>query len=284
MFENKFITVEGIKTRYWASGNQGSPVLLIHGIGCSVLEWERNMAALSARHRVFALDLLGFGLSDKPLNETYNINRLAQFSLAFLTALNIPRAHFAGNSLGGGVSLECARLAPERVASLLLVDPAGMDLRGTLLEFRLATIPILGEMITKPNKIGTRMLWNKAFANPAPFVTDELVNTKVELARLPNAHKTFLKTLRSFCNFRGFKNEHVEALHKSLPNIKARTLVVWGQNDQFVTVEHAKVLQRLMPNIEVQIFENCGHAPQVEESEKFNEVALKFWGTQKNTL
>jgi pimeloyl-ACP methyl ester carboxylesterase len=283
MFENKFITVEGINTRYWESGHQGTPVLLIHGIGCSVLEWERNMAALAVNHRVVALDLIGFGLSDKPLNEDYTINRLAKFSLDFLTALNIPRAHFAGNSLGGSVSLACAHIAPERVASLLLVDPAGMDLRGTLLEFRIATIPILGEILTKPNHFSTRMLWNKAFANPKPFVTDELVKTKVALASLPNAHATFLKTLRSFATFRGFNTEHVEALHKTLPNITARTLVVWGRNDQFVTVEHAKVLQRLMPNVEIQIFENCGHAPQIEEAEKFNAVALHFWNNPTNT-
>jgi pimeloyl-ACP methyl ester carboxylesterase len=100
MFENKFIIVEGIKTRYRESGHHGSPVLLIHGIGCSVLEWERNMAALAVNHRVFAVDLIGFGLSDKPLNETYNLNRIAKFSLDFLTALNIPCAHFVSNSLG----------------------------------------------------------------------------------------------------------------------------------------------------------------------------------------
>jgi pimeloyl-ACP methyl ester carboxylesterase len=280
MFENKFITVKGIKTRYWESGHQGSPVLLIHGIGCSVLEWERNIAALATNHCVFAVDLIGFGLSDKPIDETYNINRLALFALDFLTALNIPRAHFAGNSLGGIVSIECARIAPERVASLVLVDPAGIDLRGILLEFRLASIPILGEILTKPNRMGTRMLWIKAFANPASFVTDEMVNKKVELARLTNAHAVFLKTLRSLVNRKGFITEHVTALHKTLPNITARTLVIWGQNDQFVTVEHAKVLQRLMPNVEVHIFENCGHLPQVEESEKFNDLALKFWDKQ----
>lgn len=282
MFENKFITVEGIKTRYWESGHQGTPVLLLHGIGCSVLEWESNMAALASNHRVFAVDLIGFGLSDKPINETYNLNRLAQFVLDFLTILNIPRAHFAGNSLGGIVSIECARIAPERIVSLLLVDPAGIDLRGVLLEFRLATIPIFGEILTKPNHWGTRMLWNKAFAKPELFVTDEFVKTKIELARMPNAHSVFLKTLRNFMNFKGFKTELVETLHKTLPTITARTLVVWGQNDQFVSVEHTKVLQRLMPNIKVLIFDNCGHAPQVELSDKFNEIALKFWDNPNN--
>ena len=278
-FKNQFIAIGGVRTRYWQAGDQGSPVLLLHGIACSVLEWERNVAALAKRHRVFAVDLLGFGLTDKPSNENYCIRRLAQFSLDFLAAHNISRAHFAGNSLGGSIALECAQIAPERVASQVLVDPAGVGRRGTLLEFRLATIPFLGEALTRPNRMGTRMLWRKAFADPLPIVTDEMVNTKVELASMPGAHAAFLKTLRSFVDFGGFRLEHVNALHAALPNTSAPTLVIWGRNDQFVTVAHAEVLRRMLPNVQVQIWDRCGHAPQIEHPEKFNETALEFWNS-----
>jgi pimeloyl-ACP methyl ester carboxylesterase len=144
-FEDHFISIDGSTTRYWQAGDRGSPVLLLHGIACSVLEWERNIAALATRHRVFAVDLLGFGLTDKPSGADYSISRLAQFALSFLAAHKLPRTHLAGNSLGGSIALECARIAPERVASQVLVDPAGVDRKGTLLEFRLATIPQLGE-------------------------------------------------------------------------------------------------------------------------------------------
>src|SRR5271169_2940538 len=114
-FEDHYVGVGGIKTRYWEAGSQGSPIILLHGIGCSVLEWETNMLALAARHRVYAVDMLGYGLTEKPSEETYTVPRLAQFVLDFLSALSIPRAHFAGFSLGGRVALECALLAPERV-------------------------------------------------------------------------------------------------------------------------------------------------------------------------
>jgi pimeloyl-ACP methyl ester carboxylesterase len=277
MYKDQFTSVKGINTRFWQAGEQGTPVLLLHGIACSVLEWESNIAALALHHRVFAVDLLGFGLTDKPASEDYRIPRLGQFALDFLTALNIPRAHLAGNSLGGSIALECARIAPERVASLLLVDPAGIDRRGTLLEFRLATLPGLGELLTRPNRLGTRMLWHKAVAHPANIVTDELVATKVELARMPGAHAAFLKTLRSFADIIGFRPEHVNALHAALPHIATPTLVVWGREDQFITVRHAEVLRRLMPNVEVQIWEDCGHAPQIEYPDKFNTAALNFW-------
>ena len=207
MLPDQFIRIDGINTRYWQAGTQGSAVLLLHGIGCSVLEWARNIAALAVSHRVFAVDLLGFGLTDKPAHENYNLPRLAKFALDFLTAQGVDRAHFVGNSLGGRLTLSCAQMAPARVSSMVLVDPAGMEQRKTLLEFLLATVPFLGELVTRPNRLGTKILWRKAFADPSAFVTEELVRTKVELASMPGAQAAFLKTLRSFLEFSGFRAE-----------------------------------------------------------------------------
>ena len=277
MFTDQFIEVGSVKTRYWRAGTTGSAVLLLHGIGCSVLEWERNIEALAARHRVFALDLLGSGLTDKPENETYSLRRLAQFVLDFMKVTAIDRVHLAGNSLGGRLALECSAMAPQQVMSLLLVDPAGMERRETLFEFRLATLPILGEIFTWPNRLGTKMLWRKAFAAPSSFVTGELVSAKVSLARQPGAQSAFLKTLRGFLDFGGFRPELVAQLHGALPSIQAPTLVVWGRDDRFVPCAHAEVLRRTLPNVEVQIWDHCGHAPQVECSRRFNEAALGFW-------
>ena len=277
MFSDNFVRIGSINTRYWQAGSNGSAVVLLHGIGCSVLEWERNMAALAARHRVFAVDLLGSGLTDKPADETYTVRRLAEFTLDFLAAVGANRAHVAGNSLGGRIALECATMAADRVVSLVLVDPAGIQRRPTLLEFRLATVPVLGEALTKPNRLGTRMLWRKAFADPSAFVTTELVDTKVRLASMPGAQAAFLKTLRSFLEFGGFRSGPLQALHAALPGIKAPALVIWGRNDQFVPAAHAEVLRRGLPNVQVQIWDRCGHAPMIECADRFNECVLEFW-------
>jgi len=277
MLKDNFIEVDSIRARYWEAGTSGSAVLLLHGIGCSVVEWKHNIEALAAQHRVFALDLLGFGLTDKPENETYSLRRLAHFILDFMKVKGIARAHLAGNSLGGRLALECAAIAPQQVASLLLVDPAGLQRRETLFEFRLATLPILGEIFTRPSRLGTKMLWRKAFAAPASFVTEELVATKLSLARQPGAQSTFLKTLRGFLDFRGFRQELVEQLHAALPGIQAPTLVLWGRDDRFVPCAHAEVLRQRLPNVEVQIWDRCGHAPQIECAQRFNQTALGFW-------
>jgi pimeloyl-ACP methyl ester carboxylesterase len=91
-FEDRFVSVRGVKTRYWQAGSEGSAVILLHGIGCSILDWQTNIAALAKRHRVYALDMLGYGLTEKPTEETYTIPRLAQFTLDFLSTQNIQQA------------------------------------------------------------------------------------------------------------------------------------------------------------------------------------------------
>ena len=276
-FEDRYISVGGIKTRYWQAGSQGSPVILLHGIGCSVLDWQANMAVFAERHRVFAIDMLGFGRTDKPSGETYTVPRLARFALDFLSAQAIPRAHVAGFSLGGRIALECALMAPDRVASLLLAAPAGIERRGVLIHFRLASIPWVGEMLMRPNRVRMRAFWQLAFADPS-FVTAEFLEPKVDLAGLPGAQAAFLKMLRSGLGLGGIPTAHVQALHAALPTAKAPAFVIWGTQDKFLSVAHAETLQRLLPNARTELYDPCGHLPQIECAARFNQAALDFWG------
>jgi hypothetical protein len=100
-FEDRYADVCTFRTRFWRAGNAGPAVILLAGIGCSVLEWEKNIAALADRHRVYAFDMLGHGLTDKPRKNCYAIADLARFTLAFLSAQGEDSAHFIGSSLGG---------------------------------------------------------------------------------------------------------------------------------------------------------------------------------------
>ena len=273
--KDQYVNIDGIQTRYWQAGSKGSAVILLHGISCSVCEWHPNIASLSSRHRVFALDLMGHGFTDKPKQETYTIARLAKFTLDFLNAVDITQAHFVGNSLGGRLALECARSEPDRIASMVLVAPAGVD-RDVYILFRLATVPFLGALLTKPNHMGLKMLWSKAFQDQG-FVTDELIKNKLALATMSGSQKAFLKTLRSFVSFRGFKGGQVELLQAGLPTIKTPTLVIWGKHDTFLSVNHAEILRDRLPDAQVQVFDNCGHLPQIECTERFNNSVLDFW-------
>lgn len=271
---DQFTEVLGYKTRYWSMGAQGSPVVLIHGISCSVLEWEHVVTELATRHRVFALDLVGHGLTDKPLDLAYDVQDFAKHVLAFMDRMNLPSASLIGNSLGARVALECAATAPTRITALVLSAPAAVE-NPTLFDFRLASIPFLGEILTSPNPPGTGKIWRAAFADPS-LATKALIAEKVALAKLPDAGKAFLKALRNMLGFGGFKPEILRDTHAKARQVKAPTLVIWGQQDRFLPVSHMATLLKLIPHAFAVVMDPCGHVPMIENAKEFNRRSLEF--------
>ena len=151
---DKYIKVKGINTRYWEKGNEGTDLILIHGIGSYMETWENNVEFFSQNHRVFVLDLPGFGRSDKP-DVQYSFPYFTQFVLDFMDAQGIERASLVGNSMGGGISQHVAIQAPDRVTKLVLVNSTGFSKRLTIL-FRVSSLPLIGELLSRPSRKGTR--------------------------------------------------------------------------------------------------------------------------------
>jgi pimeloyl-ACP methyl ester carboxylesterase len=274
LFQDRYINVGTFRTRYWKAGNAGSTIVLLAGIGCTVLEWQKNMAALASRHRVYAFDMLGHGLTDKPQRDCYGIAELGRFTIDFLSALGEESVHLVGNSLGGRIALECTRIAPARVRSMVLVAPAGVG-RQTALNMRLAAVPILGEVITRPSRMGTRMLWQLAFHDPS-FLTRDFVGTRYALASEPGAQQAVLRTLRGLVSFGGFRRGPIAVLQAAMPTMKQPTLIIWGRQDKLVPADHARILEGKLQRASTILFDNCGHFPQVEQPQRFNAAILDF--------
>jgi pimeloyl-ACP methyl ester carboxylesterase len=272
--QDQFTLVKGYKIRFWTQGEGASTVLLLHGISCSVLEWEYNIAALAQHHRVIALDLLGCGLSDKPVDADYDMQAQARFVFDFMDIMDLTSVHLVGNSMGGRIAMECAAMQPDRVKSLVLSAPAGIG-SDTLFNFRLASIPVLGEILTKPSLFGLGMIWKLAFYNKR-FVTPDMLVEKVALAQLPNAQTVFLKTLRSFVSFSGFLEAPRLAFLQRVASIKCPSLVIWGQQDQFLPVTHMQVLKPLLANAQYELIDHCGHVPMTEITDRFNQLTTNF--------
>ena len=273
-YDDQFADVSGVRTRFWQAGSSGPPVVLIHGIASSVEDWEANIDVLAQGHRVFVLDLVGCGLSDKPGGHDYALRSLAQFVLDFMTAQGIDAAHVMGFSMGGRLALECAHLAPERVLSLVLLAPAAIG-PDTIINFRLASVKGLGELLTRPSRFGMRMLMHAAFSDPSK-VTPAMVEDRLRLAKLPGAHAAFLTTLRGMVRFAGFHPEIISEVQSWLPSIRAPTLVIWGLQDRFLSSRHAEILRQRLPNCTIKFYENCGHLPLIEQAERFNTDAAAF--------
>jgi len=273
-YEDRYVRIGDVRARYWQAGEGGSTVLLLAGIGCSVLEWENNIDALAQRHKVYALDMLGDGLTDKPTGDRYALADLAKFACDFLREMGEERAHFVGNSLGGRLALECARRDPGRVMSMTLVAPAGVG-RETHLMMRLPTLPFVGEMLTRPNRSSLARLWRLAVYDPA-VVTSEFVETKFRLASAPGAHAAFLKTLRGFVSIGGFARDQMQSLQQDMGTMDKPALIIWGKQDKFLPCSHAEILRSRLPSAEKCLFDRCGHLPQIEHSQPFNEAVLSF--------
>jgi len=271
--QDRYVKVGDVNTRYWQAGDKGSVVVLVHGLGGFIENWERNIAALAQRHRVYALDLPGFGRSDKtPLIR--DLNLLVSFLAAFLDALGIDKASLVGNSLGGGLVLSFALGYPGRVEKLVLVDNAGMG-RAVIADFKLCSLPFLGELLIHASPKSTADLWRKVVYDWS-CVTPETLELSYQLAAGPGARNALLSTLRSGINLFGQKDRLTRQLLSGLKDLKAPVLVVWGNNDRIIPVAHARIALEKIPGARLELFENCGHMPMFEYPDKFNQLVLDF--------
>jgi len=146
----KYITVEGMKIRYMVKG-AGSPLLLLHGYGEFLETWDFNIRPLSEHYQVYAMDLPGHGLSDKP-KVAYNLSFFTRFVTDFMQALGIEHASLIGHSMGGHISLSVAINFAEKVDKLILETSAGLSNDVSLLR-KLCSIPVLGGADTEESGV-----------------------------------------------------------------------------------------------------------------------------------
>jgi len=171
--EDKYVNVGGVNTRYWLAGKQGNCIILIHGLGASAEVWMYNISALAKDHRVFVLDLPGFGRSEQPPPSFYPYDYVG-FIEEFMDALNIPQASLIGKSLGGGIAILYTLRYPQKVDKLILVDCAGFGkyVRWTL---KLMSLPWIGELVTYPTRLGVSLFFKFAVRDSS-VITKEFID------------------------------------------------------------------------------------------------------------
>ena len=269
----QYTKVGQINTRFWALGDKGSTVLLIHGIGGSLEDWMLNANALAKHHRVYAMDLVGSGHTDKP-SVPYSISYMAQFVKDFMETENIDSACLIGHSLGGAWSLQFSIQFPDKVEKLVLVNSAGLGKKSTIL-LRLLTLPIIGKLLSRPSRKGTASFLKECVHDPA-VITDELIEFSYSLAAMPGAQNAFLSMIRTYGNFLGMHKDVLSSIVDNLTTIIVPTLIFWGQQDRILPVAHAQVAEDKIPDTQLHIFDPCGHLTQMERPEEFNSRVLEF--------
>ena len=271
--KDHYIKVGNINTRYWALGDRGSPVILVHGLGASADIWMHNVETLAAQHRVYVPDLVGFGRSDKP-SVTFTPAYAIQFINDFMNALNIEHASLVGQSLGGGISLLYTLQFPNKVDKLVLVDSAGLG-KETIFTLKLMSLPIIGELMSRPSRMQVSLFFKLAVRNPA-VITKDIIETYYEFFSQPGAQKFLLNVVRSIVNVHGGRKDLLSPILKDLQKITAPTLIIWGKQDRVLPLKHAYFAREQLPNSSIHILDHCGHIPNLERPDEFNKVVLEF--------
>jgi len=276
-FELKFVEIHGHEVGYRRAGS-GSAIVFIHGMAGSSHTWREVMPALAAQNDVIAPDLMGHGESAKPMGD-YSLGAFASGLRDLLAVLEVPRATVVGQSLGGGVAMQLAYQHPELVERLVLVSSGGLG-REVSWMLRLLTLP--GAEYLMP------LLFPRFVKDSGDAVSSRLHRLGL---RLPNVaemwrayasltgapdRQAFIRTLRAVVDTGGQSVSAIDRLYlaESVP-----TLIIWGDADPIIPVEHAHAAHVAMPGSRLEIFEGVGHFPHVEEPKRFTEVLLDFMST-----
>ncbi|MBI3450171.1 MAG: alpha/beta fold hydrolase [Acidobacteria bacterium] len=254
----KVARVHGSAIRYVEAGT-GEAVVLLHGLGGSRLSFSANLRALSARHRVVAVDQVGFGRSDKPPLD-YTSATFVDHLSGFLRETGIDRASLVGNSLGGEVAMRFALRWPGRVARLVLVASGGI---------RHDEGAEWGEVDPTPPTIDGMREFLLSLFHDAALVTDDLVRLAFE------NHEAYgdAATIR---RFRDRRKQDQPLRESELASIRAATLIVWGREDRLTPLSLGERLHDAIPGSRLAVIERCGHLPQVERAAEFNSLVAGF--------
>jgi pyruvate dehydrogenase E2 component (dihydrolipoamide acetyltransferase) len=254
--EPQKIDIGGRTIRYLKLGeHEGRPVVFIHGFGGDLNNWLFTQPALSEQHRTIAIDLPGHGGSSKDVGAG-DVPGLSRILVDFLTALDIPKAHLVGHSLGGAVALHTALHHPARVASLTLIAPAGFgsEIDGAFIE----------GFITANRRKPLQEVLEKLFANPA-LVSRDMADDLLKFKRLDGATEA-LRAIAT-ANFPG--GQQALVLADRLGEVDVPVQVIWGAEDRILPSRHA---QGLPEKIAVYVLPGAGHMPHMEKAAEVNRL------------
>ncbi len=248
-----------------AEEGQGRPILLLHGFATSSYTWHAIAPELAKNHRVIAIDLRGFGASDKPIDDHYSIFDQAEAVEAFIEQENLRDLTIVGHSFGGGITLALALKSAQqhhpRIRNIVLIDSIAYK-QPIPIFFRLLQVPMVGEvsMTLVPPEVQATQGLRLAYFNHDK-ITARAVAEYASTLYSPAAKHALTKTVEQMIP------DDIDDVAQRYKTIKLPTLVLWCQADKVVPVAFGHRLHAEMPAAELTIFADCGHMPQEEKPE-----------------
>lgn len=248
-----FVTINDIKVSYKTTG-EGQDVLLLHGWGCSLEIWKTLQSQLEQKYRVTSIDFPGFGKSDEP-KSVWGVEEYTQCTEQLIETLELKNPVLIGHSFGGRVSILLSS-RNDYVKKIILTDAAGVKPQNTKIS--------VSRIFSKMKKLSTKIIGESA--------TEKLV-------------RPFANSLASedYKNASGMMKEILkkvvdEDLQQVMPNIKASTLLIWGENDTATPVSDAQIMEKLIPDAGLVVFKGCTHYSFLENPGYYFTIVDNFLG------
>ncbi len=246
-----------VRIHYYAGGS-GKPIVLVHGLGGRAEDWANLMPQLVRdHHRVYALDLLGYGRSDWPTNATYSIREEADAVEAFMNDRHLVRSDLGGWSMGGWLAMRVALDQPQRIRRLMVFDSAGT-------RFSLTWDTSLFEPDT-PQKLQT--MDDLLMPNGAPHLPGFVAHAIIRFVKLHGW--VVRRNMDSLLTGRDLLDGKLGALRMPM-------LIVWGKEDHLIPFSVGEQIHRDVPQSELEIFDGCGHLAAAQCAAQVGPVVKGF--------
>ncbi len=258
----RFATIDDARIRYVDFG-EGPAVVLIHGFGASLDSWGPVLPVLAKRHRVIALDLKGFGWSDRPEGD-YSLPAQARVVLGLMRDRGIERAAIVGQSWGAAVALSVVAAAPERVTRVALYD--GLAFEDQVSSFMTwARVRGMGKLMFWLMWDSTLLAENAqlAFYDKSLVTADRLDRIEASMDR-PGAKAAAYSVIHQL---------RLRELERRYPSMTQPFLLLWGREDEVTPARFGERLARALPNAKMVVYPRCGHLPQVEAPQSTADLA-----------
>jgi pimeloyl-ACP methyl ester carboxylesterase len=248
---DQFVDIKGIRTRWRRTGN-GPPVLVLHGWGAKIEAVDPIIRGLASQLTVTAVDLPGFGETALP-PAPWGVSDYADWTRAMMDELGLERPSIVGHSNGGRIAIHLASHHPERVDKLILVDSAGIRPKRGLRYYRRVAMAKTAKHAARFLGPAGRALRKRVFARTASS----------DYANAGPLRPTFVKLV----------NEDLTPL---LGQIRASTLLIWGDQDDSTPLSDGQTMERLIPDAGLVVLKGAGHFSYLDQPQRFGRVAAHF--------
>ncbi|MGV0106642.1 Alpha/beta hydrolase fold protein [Nostoc sp. DSM 114160] len=260
------LTNEAVTTTFVKQGSGGTPILLIHGFDSSVLEFRRLLPLLSEDNETWAVDLLGFGFTDRLSGIAYSPTAIKTHLYYFWKSLINQPVILVGASMGGATAIDFTLAYPEVVKKLVLIDSAGLAGGSPLSKFMFPPLDYLATQFLSNMKVRDRVS-RIGYKNQTLASIDALCCGALHL-QMPSWHQALI----SFTKSGGYSAFRFTTISKILQ----QTLILWGDSDKILGTKDAIRFKRAIPHNTLTWIQDCGHLPHLEQPQITAQHILDF--------